>query len=111
MAESLSDASLLVTDHYDAQIRALDLYTDKLLKSYKSTDLVGQLKPRNLDVDETTAKRDNDVYDDSFMVSFRNSKMETYGVEAYNEPYTSQYKYPSQPSGPDKSTKVEIGLN
>ena len=69
MDNKFKSPKLLITDHYDEEIRQLDIYMEELLEKYNENDLLPGETENNINFD---------IYDDQIKTSTRNLSAEKF---------------------------------
>ena len=96
--KKIKSPRLVIIDHCDDLIRELDIYTEELQERFKQDDTLDTYEKSLEDVEEMNEERSEDSDDDDDDVEndigISKQDVETFGVDARLDPYTSKYVYP-----------------
>ena len=107
--DKFKSPKLLITDHYDEQIRQVDIYIEELLEKYNENDLLPDAIDRsNISAEDYLYERDSDSnMRNDYSVDeneYTNSDDETINkIEGFKDPYRSKYKY-------DKNKLIQLDI-
>lgn len=98
---------LIITRYFDSLVNLVDIYTEEELGKHDQAELVKALS----NIYPTTSSLDDDDADDDFL--FVPYHKHTFGIDSYNDPYTSSLKSSSRASETAQSgpTRVHDYLN
>ena len=69
--EKFKSPKLLITDHYDEEIRKVDVYIEELLETYKGTDLLQDVIVQNNLIVESEHKENQNSFSDEFIDQYQ----------------------------------------
>ena len=87
--DKFKSPKLLITDHYDEEIRQVDIYIEQLLEKYKENDLLSKEEIKRSNIDDDESDDDSD-----YEYSYSDSSDDTINkIDGFIDPYRSKYNY------------------